>query len=101
MSDRPNPYETLGVEKDADAKQIRKAFLLAAKKYHPDQYDKSAMSADEAKDKMQTLTVAYETLKNDETRAKFDRGGWDAVDGNEIGRRRSNGKGRVRPKLRK
>ena len=66
-----DPYEVLGVAKDAPAKEIKSAFRRLAKKYHPDQ------NADDpkAKDRFAEVNQAYEIAGDQEKRAQFDRGG--------------------------
>ncbi|MCB1434826.1 MAG: DnaJ domain-containing protein, partial [Alphaproteobacteria bacterium] len=36
--ERFNPYEVLGVDRGADAEQIRQAYHAMIKSYHPDRY---------------------------------------------------------------
>ena len=36
MSDKRDYYEVLGVKKDANDKELKKAFRSLARKYHPD-----------------------------------------------------------------
>ena len=79
MSERPNPYETLGVTKDASEKDIKNAFRKAAKNCHPDLFPGNTEKEAEFK----TYNEAYDVLKDEDLRKKFDRGGWDAVDGND------------------
>ena len=45
MSDKRDYYEVLGVAKEADATELKKAFRSLARKYHPDKND--APDADE------------------------------------------------------
>jgi molecular chaperone DnaJ len=61
-------YKTLGVEKNASAEEIKKAFRKAAHKYHPDKSD-----GDEAKFKQ--ANEAYQTLSNEQKRSQYDRFG--------------------------
>jgi molecular chaperone DnaJ len=64
-------YDTLGVAKGASGDEIKKAYRKLAMKYHPDknQGDKSAES------KFKEINEAYETLKDDQKRAHYDRFG--------------------------
>lgn len=64
-------YKTLGVKKNADADEIKKAYRKLARKYHPDVNpdDKSA------EEKFKDLNEAYEVLSDEDKRAKYDRFG--------------------------
>ena len=60
-------YEALGVERDASADAIKKAYRKLAHKYHPD------VSSDPAgEEKFKTIAEAYATLKDPEKRAAYD-----------------------------
>lgn len=61
-------YEVLGVKKDASSGDIRKAFLKAAKKYHPDVNPGNK----EAEQRFKEVNLAYEVLKDDKKRAQYD-----------------------------
>ena len=69
-------YNLLGVSKNADNRDIRKAFKKLALKYHPDKNNE-----DDAHEKFLKLNRAYEILKDDETRKKYDLFGEDGLDG--------------------
>jgi DnaJ-class molecular chaperone len=69
-----DPYEVLGVAKDASAKDIKSAYRKLAKKHHPDQNQDDA----KAKDRFAAVNQAYEILGDAKNRAAFDRGEIDA-----------------------
>ncbi|MCM2254024.1 MAG: DnaJ domain-containing protein [Ramlibacter sp.] len=60
-------YATLGVPRDADAEQIKKAYRKLARQHHP---DVSAAAGTEARFK--EIGEAYATLKDPEKRAAYD-----------------------------
>jgi molecular chaperone DnaJ len=64
-------YEVLGVNRDADEKELKSAFRKMAKKFHPD-----ANPGDEsAEQKFKEVNEAYEALKDPQKRAAYDRFG--------------------------
>ncbi len=67
-------YSVLGVAKTAKAADITKAYRKLAKKLHPDLNpgDKSA------EERFKTITAAYDILKDEEKRGRYDRGEIDA-----------------------
>ncbi|MEH3053438.1 MAG: J domain-containing protein [Patulibacter minatonensis] len=71
-----DPYEVLGVARDADDAQIKKAFRRLARELHPDNND-----APDAEDKFKEAAQAYEILGDAERRATFDRFGHDGLRG--------------------
>lgn len=57
-----DPYQVLGVDRDASDEEIKRAYRKLAKKYHPD-----ANPGDEAAaKKMQEINDAYDQIKNPE-----------------------------------
>ena len=62
-------YETLGVKRDADAAEIKKAFRKLARKFHPD----VAADKTSAEQKFKEINEAYEVLGDPEKRKKYDR----------------------------
>lgn len=69
-------YEVLGVDKNADESEIKKAYRRLAMKYHPDRNPDNA----EAEDKFKEATEAYEILSDDDKKAAYDRYGHAGVD---------------------
>ena len=64
-------YETLGVAKTADEKELKSAFRKLAMKFHP---DKNPDDKD-AERKFKEINEAYEMLKDPQKRAAYDRYG--------------------------
>ena len=66
-----NPYEVLGVAKDASDTDIKKAYHKLVMKYHPDKNpgDKSA------EEKFKEVNNAFDILKDPQKRAAYDRFG--------------------------
>lgn len=65
-------YKILGVRRDANEDQIKKAFKKLAIRYHP---DKNQDNAEEAKNKFQKIANAYETLSDPDKRRLYDQVG--------------------------
>ena len=55
-----NPYKVLGLEADASAEDIKKAYRMMAKKYHPDLHPDDP----EIQEKMNEVNEAYDMLTN-------------------------------------
>ncbi len=70
-----DPYEVLGVERDASTQQIKKAFRQLARELHP---DVNAHDPD-AEEKFKEAAEAYEILSDEERRATFDRYGHEGL----------------------
>jgi molecular chaperone DnaJ len=73
---RRDAYETLGVDRGADERTIKKAFRSMARELHPD------VNTDdpEAESKFKEAAEAYEVLSDPERKAVYDRQGWDGLD---------------------
>jgi len=70
-------YEVLGVARNADQAQIKKAFRRLAREYHPDVNSEDP----EAEAKFKELAEAYEVLSDPESRAAYDHYGFDGLRG--------------------
>ena len=66
MSFERDPYEVLGVPRNASVRQIRTAYLARARRAHPDLVGHRGL------DDMRTLNDAWEVLKDPERRSAFD-----------------------------
>ena len=68
-------YKVLGIEKTADEKEIRSAFRELMKDWHPDSNKPDAAKNEvtdvEAKERLQNILEAYETLKDPDKRAAY------------------------------
>ena len=73
-------YDTLGVSKGADEKEIRRAYRSLARKYHPDLNpdDKDAEAG------FKRINEAYEVLSDADNRKKYDRHGENWKQANRI-----------------
>lgn len=63
-----DPYEVLGVPRDADDETIKKAYRELIKKYHPDKYVNSPL-ADMASEKTKEINRAYDMINGKNTDA--------------------------------
>ena len=61
-------YQILGVTKDSNQIQIRKAFRKLALQYHPDKNKNS----EESKQKFMEIVKAYEILSDEKARERYD-----------------------------
>lgn len=68
-----DPYQVLGVARDASEADVKKAFRKAAKTWHPD-HSKDP----NAKERFAELNSAYEIVGDKDKRGQFDRGEIDA-----------------------
>ena len=60
-------YEVLGVNKNADAATIKKAYRKLAKKYHPDSNEGNASAAEHFKE----VNEAYDVLSDEKKRKLY------------------------------
>jgi curved DNA-binding protein len=88
-------YEALGVPRDADVDDIRRAYRTLARKYHPDINKEPG-----AEDRFKEISEAYDVLRDPEKRERYDRfganggsGGMGGADFEEFFRSRPGGAG--------
>ena len=77
MSEKRDYYEVLGVERNANADEIKKAYRKAAIKYHPDKNPGDK----EAEEKFKEAAEAYDVLSNPDKRARYDQFGHAGMSG--------------------
>ena len=77
MAEKRDYYEVLGVQKNANADEIKKAYRKAAIKYHPDKNPGDK----EAEEKFKEAAEAYDVLSNEEKRARYDKFGHAGMSG--------------------
>ncbi|TQV99441.1 DNAJ domain-containing protein [Cordyceps javanica] len=78
-SQRKDYYKIMGLEKDANADEIKKAYRKMAVKLHPDKNP----GDEEAEAKFKDMQEAYETLSDPQKRAAYDNGD-DLVDPSDM-----------------
>ena len=76
-------YEVLGVSRDTDADEMKKAYRSLAMKFHPDRNQGNAA----AEHKFKEISEAYDVLKDDQKRAAYDRFGHAAFENGGAGAR--------------
>jgi molecular chaperone DnaJ len=69
-------YEVLGVSRDADGAEVKRAYRRLAVRYHPDRCDEA-----DAAERFKECTQAYSVLSDPERRRRYDVGGHAAVEG--------------------
>ena len=71
MAEKRDYYEVLGVAKNAEAAEIKKAYRKLALQYHPDRNPGDK----EAEEKFKEAAEAYDVLSNEEKRRRYDQFG--------------------------
>ena len=77
MATKRDYYEVLGVDKNASADEIKKAYRKKAIQYHPDKNPGDK----EAEEKFKEAAEAYGVLSNPDKRARYDQFGHEGVNG--------------------
>ena len=76
MSNNKDFYEVLGLQKNASADEIKKAYRKLANTYHPDKN----LDDPTAEEKFKEVKHAYEVLSDETMRASYDQFGHEGVD---------------------
>ena len=71
MAEKRDYYEVLGVDRNASADDLKKAYRVLAKKYHPDMHPGDK----EAEEKFKEASEAYSVLSDDSKRKQYDQFG--------------------------
>lgn len=81
ITNKRDYYEILGIQKNATASELKKAYRQKAMLYHPDKNPGSK----ESEDKFKEAAEAYEVLKEPEKRGLYDRFGHEGLKGAGVG----------------
>src|SRR6187431_1402388 len=76
MTTKSDYYQTLEVQRDASADEVKRAFRRLAMQYHPDRN-----SEDGAEARFKEINEAYEILSDPERRSNYDRFGHAGLEG--------------------
>ena len=74
-------YDVLGIGRDADEQDIKRAYRKLAMKYHPDRNPDNK----DAEEKFKEVNEAYEILSSPEKKRRYDQFGHAGVSGNNAG----------------
>ena len=75
MSEKRDYYEILGVSREANDQEIKKAFRRVARELHPDVNDHDP----QAEEKFKEAAEAYEVLSDEDRRRTYDQYGHDGL----------------------
>ncbi|KAI9703975.1 MAG: hypothetical protein M1820_005757 [Bogoriella megaspora] len=74
QSKQKDYYKVLSVDRDADERDIKRAYRRLTIQFHPDKAAAQGYTKEEAEKKMAAINEAYEVLSDPELKARFDRG---------------------------
>ena len=67
-------YKVLGLSRDADDKEIKRAYRRMTLRFHPDKISAEEMSKEQAEKKMASINEAYEVLGDPGLKERYDNG---------------------------
>ncbi|MBF0485553.1 MAG: molecular chaperone DnaJ [Candidatus Omnitrophica bacterium] len=73
-------YEILGIKKDADVAEVKKAYRQLAMRYHPDRVEEKEKK--QAEEKFKEISEAYGVLSDPKKRQTYDQYGHSGIDQN-------------------
>lgn len=80
-----DPYEVLGISRNATDDEVKSAYRELARKYHPDNYADNPLS-DLASEKMKEINDAYDEIVNSRRNGSSKKSGGSAYNGSNNGR---------------
>lgn len=80
-----DPYEVLGISRNATDDEVKSAYRELARKYHPDNYADNPLS-DLASEKMKEINDAYDEIVNSRRNGSSKKSGGNAYNGSYNGR---------------
>ena len=76
MAEKRDYYEVLGVDKNASAEDIKKAYRKCAMQYHPDRWvNGTDAEKKDAEEKFKEAAEAYDVLSNPDKKSRYDQFG--------------------------
>jgi tetratricopeptide (TPR) repeat protein len=72
VAERGTYYQLLGVTPEAPKKKVKENFYTLARKFHPDHH-MGSKSIDSLQKLMEVVTAAYKTLRDEQSRASYDK----------------------------
>ncbi len=73
LSEKSNYYQLLGMNVDSSKNEIREAFYILARKFHPDRHMDNREWAAPLQQLMGAITEAYKVLSDEKKRGNYDR----------------------------
>ena len=73
-------YEILGIKKESDAAEVKKAYRQLAMRFHPDRVEEKEKKS--AEEKFKEISEAYGVLSDPQKRATYDQHGHSGIDQN-------------------